>query len=199
MSDAEVLESQAKSPRRRDFLFIATGVFATVGTAEVIAAGGPLNADLSNITPGQQIVVQWRGHQIFIVHRTAEALATLRNPALIAQLRGPDSEVLQPPPYAANWSRSINPQWAVLVGVCTQLGCIPLFEPNQGAAGRGSLGGWFFPCHGSKYDLAGRVYKYVPAPHNLPAPPYRMVNEKTLRVGENPAGENFSAESLTQL
>ncbi|WP_298427113.1 ubiquinol-cytochrome c reductase iron-sulfur subunit [Rhodoblastus sp.] len=198
---------------RRDFLFIATGAVAAVGTAatiwpllsqmspdaQTIAAGAAFDVDLGAVAPGQQIVVMWRGHPIFIVHRTAEILATLRDPALVARLSDPDSSAVQQPPYARNWHRSIEPQWAVLIGVCTHLGCIPLYEPNKGQQGPDWPGGWFCPCHGSKYDLAGRVYSNVPAPYNLPVPPYRPIDAKTLRIGENPPGERFSLDSVRQL
>jgi ubiquinol-cytochrome c reductase iron-sulfur subunit len=205
--------AQAPEPTRRDFLFIATGAFAAVGTAAVvwplvsqmspdaqtIAAGAPFDVDISSVAPGQQISVLWRGHPVFIVNRPAAALATLKEPSLIANLRDPDSSVLQQPPYARNWHRSIEPQWLVLVGVCTHLGCIPLFEPNKNQQGPGWPGGYFCPCHGSKYDLAGRVYQNVPAPYNLPVPPYRLVNAKTIRLGENPPNERFSFDEITQL
>ena len=214
MTDASLRANpEGPAPSRRDFLFVATGAFAAVGTAaaiwplisqmspdaRTIAAGAPFDVDISAVAPGQQISVLWRGHPVFIVNRPAAALATLKDPVLIANLRDADSAVLQQPPYARNWHRSIDPQWLVLVGVCTHLGCIPLFEPNRDQQGPGWPGGYFCPCHGSKYDLAGRVYKNVPAPYNLPVPPYRMVNAKTLRIGENPPGETFSFDEVTQL
>ncbi len=214
MTDASLHANPSQpAPSRRDFLFIATGAFAAVGTAAVvwpliaqmspdaqtIAAGAPFDVDISAIAPGQQISVLWRGHPVFIVNRPAAALATLKEPSLIADLRDPDSSVVQQPPYARNWHRSLDPQWFVVVGVCTHLGCIPLFEPNKDQQGPGWPGGYFCPCHGSKYDLAGRVYQNVPAPYNLPVPPYRMVNAKTLRLGENPPGEAFSIDEVVQL
>lgn len=200
-------------PTRRDFLYIATGMVAVVGTAaaiwplisemspdaQTIAAGAPIDVDIGAVAPGQQIVVMWRGHPVFIANRPPAALVTLQDPALVKRLSDPDSTVLQQPPYARNWHRSINPQWAVLVGVCTHLGCIPLFEPNKGQEGPDWPGGWFCPCHGSKYDLAGRVYLGVPAPYNLPVPPYRHVDAKTLRIGENPTGETFSLDAVKQI
>ena len=107
----------------------------------------------------------------------------------------------QQPPYAVNPYRSIKPGFAVLVGICTHLGCIPKFfpdpSPNDPAANW--LGGYFCPCHGSKYDLAGRVFKSVPAPYNLPVPPYRFVDDKTLRVGENPPGVNWDFGEILQI
>ncbi len=204
---------QAPAPTRRDFLFVATGAFAAVGTAaaiwpliaemspdaRTIAAGAPFDVDISSVAPGQQISVLWRGHPVFVVNRPAAALATLKDSALVANLRDPDSSVVQQPPYARNWHRSLDPQWFIVVGVCTHLGCIPIFEPNKDQQGPGWPGGYFCPCHGSKYDLAGRVYQNVPAPYNLPVPPYRMVNAKTLRLGENPPGQTFSFDEVVQL
>ncbi|MBV9245689.1 MAG: ubiquinol-cytochrome c reductase iron-sulfur subunit [Methylobacteriaceae bacterium] len=200
---------------RRDFLFIATGAIAAVGTAVTLwpfidqmepdaattAAGAPVDVDLSKLEPGQQVVVLWRGAPILIVHRSSEALKTLQDQALVDQLSDPDSGVDQQPRYAQNWHRSVTPDFAVLVGICTHLGCIPQFFPNPSPSDPISnwLGGYFCPCHGSKYDLAGRVYRGVPAPYNLPVPPYHMVNDKMLRVGENPEGENFNLDSIVQV
>ncbi len=87
----------------------------------------------------------------------------------------------------------------MLIGVCTHLGCIPLYEPNKNQQEPGWPGGWFCPCHGSKYDLAGRVYRNVPAPYNLPAPPYRLIDGKTLRIGENPPGQIFDIDEVIQI
>ncbi len=108
---------------------------------------------------------------------------------MIALLSDPDSQVVQQPPYATNWHRSIKPEFGVLVGICTHLGCIPLFYPDASATTPVSNwpGGYFCPCHGSKYDPAGRVFSGVPAPYNLPVPPYRFVSDTTIRIGENPA------------
>jgi ubiquinol-cytochrome c reductase iron-sulfur subunit len=200
-------------PNRRDFLFLATGAVGVVGIgavvwplidqmdpdAQTIAAGAPIDVDLASLAPGQQMVVKWRGHPIFIVNRSAAAQKTLQDPKLVGLLSDPDSQVLQQPAYAENWHRSEKPEYAVLVGVCTHLGCIPNFEPDPGQQGPGWLGGWFCPCHGSKYDLAGRVFRGVPAPYNLPVPPYRFVTDKTVRIGENPSGVNFGLDSIVQL
>ena len=202
-------------PSRRDILFLATGAVAAIGAAatiwplidqmnpdaRTIAAGGPFDVDLSPIQPGQQIVVKWQEHPVFIVRRPPEALKVLREPQLLARLRDPDSEVKQQPDYAANWSRSLEPEFLVLVGVCTHLGCIPNFFPKEGSLPSVSdwPGGWFCPCHGSKYDLAGRVFAGVPAPYNLPVPPYHLPNPKTLRLGENPAGKTFEFGDIIQV
>ena len=111
----------------------------------------------------------------------------------------PNSSTLQQPPYAENWHRSVKPEFLVLVGVCTHLGCIPKFEPTKASISPDWLGGYFCPCHGSKYDLSGRVYSGVPAPYNLPVPPYVFVNDKTLRIGANPEGQSFELDSVLQL
>lgn len=197
---------------RRDFLYIATACFAAVGTGAVLwpmidqmepdagalASGGPVDVDVSKIGAGQQITVRWRGKPVFIIDRPEAALQTLKNPELIARLSDPNSEVNQQPPYAKNWSRSTNPRYAVMVGVCTHLGCIPQFLPAADPA-TDWPGGYFCPCHGSKYDLAGRVFKNVPAPYNLPVPPYHFTSETMLRVGENPPGGSFDFSSIEQV
>lgn len=207
--------SEFSQPTRRDILFVATAVFAGAGAAATmwplidqmnpdaatIAAGGPIDIDISALAPGQQMVALWREHPVFVVHRTPEALKSLQDPALLAHLRDPDSHVLQQPAYAANWHRSLRPDFLVLVGVCTHLGCIPFYKPTPNSLDNTPNwpGGYFCPCHGSKYDLAGRVFEGVPAPYNLPAPPYNFVSDKILRIGENPPGQNFNFESIVQL
>lgn len=213
MANATAPTAPADEPSRRDFLYIATGAVGVVGAAsvvvplvaqlspdaQVIAAGAPIDVDISGIAPGQQILVKWRGHPIFIVNRPPEALKTLQDPELVSRLSDPHSKVLQQPTYAENWHRSVKPELLVLVGVCTHLGCIPSFQPEKGEVDASWLGGYFCPCHGSKYDLAGRVYSGVPAPYNLPVPPYTFVNDKTLRVGANPSGTNFDLSDIVQL
>jgi ubiquinol-cytochrome c reductase iron-sulfur subunit len=202
-------------PTRRDFLYVATAAVAALGAgaailplidqmnpdASTLAAGGPVDVDLSMVSPGQQIVVQWRSRPVFIINRPQAVLQTLQDPQLTAQLADPDSNELQQPPYAKNWNRSLNPQYAVLVGICTHLGCIPLFFPlpNASQPAANWLGGYFCPCHGSKYDLAGRVFKNVPAPYNLPVPPYHFLTDTTIRIGENPDGSNFDFGSVLQI
>jgi len=201
------------SVKRRDFLYIATGAMAVTGGlatlwpfidqmepgADVLSAGAPISIDLSSVQPGQQIVVVWRSSPIFIVRRTPAILTELREKSLLAQLRDPDSVELQQPPYAANWSRALNPEYLIVVGICTHLGCIPTFTPNQSSLDPTWPGGYLCHCHGSKYDLAGRVFKGVPAPYNLPVPPYSFVNERTLLIGENPKGSLFDLSSVNQI
>ena len=128
-------------------------------------------------------------------------MKTLDDPKLLSQLSDPNSQQMQQPPYAANATRSIKPEFGVLVGICTHLGCIPMFypQPNLTSPVSNWLGGYFCPCHGSKYDPAGRVFSGVPAPYNLPVPPYTFVNETTIRVGENPSGTAWDFGSIRQL
>lgn len=202
-------------PSRRDFLYIATGAFGAVGAAaaalplisqmnpdaSILAAGGPVDLDLSKVGPGQQVVVRWREKPIFVINRPSKVLQTLQDTKLMDRLADPQSKELQQPPYADNWHRSLKPEYAVLVGICTHLGCIPKFypQPNASEPTANWPGGYFCPCHGSKYDLAGRVFKNVPAPYNLPVPPYRFVNETTVRIGENPENVNFDFSLIQQL
>jgi len=200
-ASAAAAGGHAPEGTRRDFLYIATAMAGAVGAAatlvplidqmnpdaSTLAAGGPVDLDISKVAEGQQVVIRWRQRPIFVFRRSKETLQAMQSSQMISQLSDPNSEQLQQPPYAANWHRSIKPELGVLVGICTHLGCIPLFYPTASATTPVAnwLGGYFCPCHGSKYDPAGRVFSGVPAPYNLPVPPYRFVNEKTLRVGEN--------------
>ncbi len=200
---------------RRDFLQLvagSVGAVAVVATgyvlvdmlnpaADILAAGGPVDVDLSKVAPGQQLIVQWRGKPIFIVNRTPPLLKELQDPTLVNRLADPSSDNNQQPPYAQNWHRSIKPEYAVLVGICTHLGCIPGYfpKPDPSNPAPNWLGGYFCPCHGSKYDLAGRVYSGVPAPYNLPVPPYRFPDAKTVRIGEDPPGQNWDFGSIVQI
>ena len=207
------MTAPSEATSRRDFLYIATGAVGVVGAASVvvplvtqmqpdaatIAAGAPIDVDISSIEPGQQILVKWRGHPIFIVNRPPEALKTLQDSSLVSKLSDPDSKILQQPDYVENWHRSIKPEVLVLVGVCTHLGCIPSFQPEAGGVDANWVGGYFCPCHGSKYDLAGRVYSGVPAPYNLPVPPYTFTNDTTIRIGENPGGSTFDLANVVVL
>ena len=209
----DAAQAATQTGNRRDFLFIATGSVAVVGVgalvwpsidqmqpdANTIAARAPLDIDIGSLAAGQQIIVKWRGHPIVIVNRPPNALKTLQDPALVGLLLDPNSKAKQQPVYADNWHRSLKPEYAVLIGVCTHLGCIPIYEPNKDQLGPGWLGGWFCPCHGSKYDLAGRVFRGVPAPYNLPVPPYLFVNDKKIWIGENPVGQKFEMDSIIQL
>jgi ubiquinol-cytochrome c reductase iron-sulfur subunit len=215
MSDAASSRVPTPEPTRRDFLYVATAAVGAVGAAatlvplitqmepdaSTIAAGGPVDFDISKVTPGAQVRITWRSRPIFIVHRTPAILKELQSQQLISRLSDPGSSARQQPPYAQNWHRSIKPEFLVLVGICTHLGCIPMFypQPSDSQPAADWLGGYFCPCHGSKYDLAGRVFSGVPAPYNLPVPPHHYVSPDKLRVGENPPGQTFDFGSITQI
>jgi ubiquinol-cytochrome c reductase iron-sulfur subunit len=199
---------------RRDFLTIAATAIVGIGAAcalwpfvtsmnpaeDTLAAGAPLDVDLSSLQPGQQIVVLWRSRPIFLVNRTPAELTKLQAQDDLSLLRDPDSTALQQPPYAQNWHRSIKPEYLVLVGICTHLGCIPEFIPQPGGSlGASWPGGYFCPCHGSRYDLAGRVFTGVPAPYNLPVPPHHFPSDKLVRIGENPPDSAFDFNSIEQI
>jgi len=216
MSDT-TLEKPALSPQpsRRDVLYIATGVVGGVGVAlaawpfidqmnpdaSTLATGRPIDVDITKLQPGQQITVVWRDRPILVTKRTPELLKTLQTPQLVDHLSDPKSQEMQQPPYALNWHRSVKEDVGVLVGICTHLGCIPDFlpKPNSAQPVANWLGGYFCPCHGSKYDAAGRVYSGVPAPYNLPVPPYHFVNDTTLRIGENPPNVAWDFASIVQV
>lgn len=183
---------------RRRFLTAATsavGVAGAVGiavpfvgswnpSAKAKAAGAPVKADIGKVQPGQMIVVEWRGKPVYVMHRTPEQLKSL--PSLDDQLKDPHSEISQQPAYVDQENRAIRPELMVLVGLCTHLGCAPKFHPEVGAtafAGEDWRGGYFCPCHGSTFDLAGRVYKAVPASTNLIVPPHSFEGDDVLVVG----------------
>lgn len=147
------------------------------------AIGAPVEVDLSGMEPGAIRTVEWRGQPVLVLHRSDEMLASLT---------GHDDELADPaslrstqPDNAVNGYRSIQPKYLLLLGICTHLGCVPIFRPNAGAADIGASwpGGFYCPCHGSKFDLAGRVFKNVPAPTNLVVPPYHFASSSILRVG----------------
>lgn len=140
----------------------------------ILAENGTMDVDLQALQPGQQMTLMWRGKPIWILRRTPEMLAQLQHPN--PELRDPHSLVDQQPPFAKNVFRSLCPEYLVLVGVCTHLGCIPELK---GAC-------YDCPCHGSKFDLAGRVYRHVPAPINLEVPVYKFIHPKMIRLGESP-------------
>jgi ubiquinol-cytochrome c reductase iron-sulfur subunit len=185
---------------RRRFLVAATTVVGGVGAAAVAvpfvssmmpsararAAGAPVEVDISAVEPGQRITAEWRGKPIWVVRRTESQLNDL--PSLDGELRDPASEVVdQQPAYAQNATRSIKPEYAVIVGICTHLGCSPTFRPELAAADLGAdwKGGFFCPCHGSRFDMAGRVFSGVPAPTNLVVPPHRYISDTRILIGED--------------
>ena len=184
---------------RRHFLLVATTVTGLAGaaltavpflaswrpSARAQALGAPVEQDISRLEPGAVLKVNWRGQAIYIVRRTPEMLTELSSPALLGQLRDPQSQESEQPAYAKNDTRALNPEVLVLVGVCTHLGCAPLdrFQPQDAELGADWPGGFYCPCHGSKFDLAGRVFKDVPAPLNLRVPPYRFMNDSVIQIG----------------
>ena len=182
---------------RRRFLTAATTVVGGVGAAATLvpflssfqpsaraqAAGAPVEVDISKMEPGQRLTVEWRGKPVWIVRRTDEMLGGLEG--LSGQLRDPDSAKEQQPDYARNESRAIKPEYLVVIGICTHLGCSPTFRPEVAPADLGAdwKGGFFCPCHGSRFDLAGRVYAGVPAPLNLIIPPHSYVSDSRVLIG----------------
>jgi ubiquinol-cytochrome c reductase iron-sulfur subunit len=153
-------------------------------SAKARAAGAPVRANIGKIEPGQMITVEWRGKPVYIVRRTPEALQGLTK--VTNFLRDPDSQVPQQPEYAQNPTRSIKEEFLILLGLCTHLGCAPMYRPEVGAQDLGGdqwQGGFFCPCHGSKFDLAGRVYEGVPAPINLEVPPHAYESDNVVIIG----------------
>ena len=182
---------------KRRFLTQAAGAVGAVGTgflavpflssmkpsAKAEALGAPVEVDIEKLESGQRIVVLWRGKPVWVLKRTPEALQTI--PELDGMVLDPLSDQSEQPFSSKNEARSIRPEIFVAVGVCTHLGCSPVFRPEVAPADLGAdwKGGFFCPCHGSKFDLAGRVYKGVPAPVNLEIPPYYFANENRIVIG----------------
>lgn len=192
-----------KDASRRKLLVAATGTVGAAGLAAASipfvvsmipserarAGSAPVDADFTRLGPGEQVTFEWRGKPVWVLRRTPAMLKALESPALRARLADPDSQVTsQQPLYARNGFRSIKPEYLVLVPICTHLGCVPTFRPDAAAADLGSdwPGGYFCPCHGSKFDFAGRVYRGVPAPTNLVVPPHRYLSDTAVRIGEHP-------------
>lgn len=145
------------------------------------AAGAAVEADISALKPGEKMTVEWRGKPVWILRRTKEMVDSL--PKLDGDLRDPQSEEGQQPAYARNAARSIRPEVLVLLGVCTHLGCSPQYKKEPTVELQ--YGGFYCPCHGSKFDFAGRVYKGVPAPLNLEVPPHFYESDSVIVVGED--------------
>lgn len=152
------------------------------------ALGAPVEADIAALSPGEMQVLEWRGKPVWIVRRTKEMLDGIKKSD--GQVSDPKSEVEQQPDYAKNEFRSIKDEYAVLVGVCTHLGCSPQLKSvdSKGEMGADWAGGFYCPCHGSKFDFAGRVYKGAPAPINLQVPPYTFLSETKILIGDDKKG-----------
>ncbi len=182
---------------RRRFLVAATSVVGAAGaagaaipflgswapSARAKAAGAPVRVNISKVEPGQQIVAEWRGQPVFILHRTPEIMEGLKK--IEAKLADPESKESDQPTYVDGEERSIKPELLIVLGVCTHLGCAPNFRPEVAPADLGPewVGGYFCACHGSRYDLAGRVYKSQPAPLNLPVPPHSYETDSIVIIG----------------
>ncbi len=188
---------------RRRFLTATTAVVGGLGivsaavpfikswepSARAKAAGAPVTQSLAKIEAGQMLSVSWRGLPVFVLNRTKAQLDTL--PMVDARLVDPKSDGAsagQQPKYAQNEARSIKPEWLVIVGICTHLGCVPEFVPEikPEPFDPDWKGGFFCPCHKSRYDLAGRVFNGVPAPKNLQVPPYHFIDDSTIQIGVDP-------------
>lgn len=166
--------------------FVAVPFIASMNpSARARAAGAPVEADISKLEPGALLRVKWRGKPVWIVSRTPAMLAAL--PTLDARLVDPNSEVPQQPDYCKNPTRSLKPEYWVAIGICTHLGCSPTFRPDVAPddLGKDWKGGFFCPCHGSRFDLAGRVFQGVPAPTNLVIPIHKYLNDTTILVGQD--------------
>ena len=185
------------NPGRRRLLTVAATAVGAVGVGYALApfiqswwpseraqaAGAPVEVDISKLEDGARITVEWRGQPVWIVKRTRQMLEAL--PTLNDQLRDPDSNQSVQPPYAKNTWRSMKPEILVMKGVCTHLGCSPTYRPDVAPPDLGPAwkGGFFCPCHGSKFDLAGRVFQGVPAPLNMEVPPYQFITDTLVVVG----------------
>ena len=190
-------EMERLDRNRRHFLTIATAVTGLAGvglvavpflsslkpSARAQALGAPVEVPIGSMQPGEMVRVLWRGKLIFLLRRSEEMLARLADND--SELRDPESEVAdQQPPYAANETRSVRPEYLVVEGACTHLGCAPL-EDFEVRPAESWYGGFFCPCHGSRFDLAGRVFQGVPAPTNLRIPPHRFVRDDLILIGQD--------------
>ena len=188
------------SMTRRKVLTAATGVLGATGATfaavpfvsswqpseKARAAGAPVEVNIAKMQPGQMVTVSWRGKPVWVVRRTPEMLARLSD--MDAKLRDPESLQSDQPTYCQNATRSVKEEYLVVIGVCTHLGCAPLYRPAVDSPDMAEnwMGGFFCPCHGSSFDLAGRVFQGVPAPTNLEIPPYHYKSDQVLRIGEDP-------------
>ena len=187
------------SLERRRYLGAATSFMVVAGvvgastplvrswqpSARARESGAAIEVGIKKLEPGRMITVKWRGKPVWILRRTEANLEFLKQPANLAKLRDPDSVVMQQPDYAQNQYRSIRSDIFVAVGICTHLGCVPTYL----SMGADESGIYFCPCHGSKFDLAGRVFKNVPAPANLVVPPHQYIDDDILEIGKDGDGD----------
>lgn len=197
-----IVRDDVDEKRRRVLLIATAAAGAALGgatavpflaswlpSARALAAGAPVDADISRIEPGQQVTFEWRGKPVWVLRRTPEMLDQL--PKHDAELVDPQSNDSDQPAYAKNVTRSIKPETLVAVGVCTHLGCSPTLKKEIGAAsdmGADWPGGYFCPCHNSRFDLSARVFKGSPAPKNLVIPPHRYATDALVVIGEDTKG-----------
>jgi len=195
MSEVSLLVHSSKpEPTRRDFLYLATGAAGAVGVgfaawpfidqmnpSSAELAAGTLELDISAIQPGQQVVFKWRGHPLFVRHRTAQEIAAAKRVAVadLADGLARNANLPEDAP-ATDANRATKPEWMILLGVCSHLGCTPSASTLQSP--QGSYGGWLCHCHGSDFDTAGRIRK-GPAPQNMAVPPYRFTGPTKIVVG----------------
>jgi ubiquinol-cytochrome c reductase iron-sulfur subunit len=194
-------ENDADQGKRRFLLTattLATGVAAGAAAVPLVgsmlpserakAAGAPVEVDISDLAPGQKKIVEWRGKPVWVVRRTPEMLKAVETDD--SKVADPDSKRSTQPQYAKNEYRALKPEYLVVVGICTHLGCSPVdrFDPQPQPFETDWHGGFYCPCHGSLFDLAGRVYKNKPAPENLAVPPYKFVGDTKLVIGEDTQG-----------
>ena len=193
------MNNREKIDKTRRTLVVATSVVggaAAVGAAvpfvasmlpseRAKAAGAPVQAEIAALQPGELKVFEWRGKPVWVIRRTKEMLDSLK--AVVPNLTDPESKHSEQPPYAKNEYRSAKPEFMVMEGVCTHLGCSPQNRPAEAKSEMGSdwVGGFYCPCHGSKFDYAGRVFRGAPAPVNLKVPPYTFVSDGSLLIGED--------------
>ena len=196
--DKFVMADDTLDRGKRRFLVRATSYVSAVGVVctatpfvmslfpseRAKAAGAPVDVDIAKLEPGQKIDIEWRGKVVWVINRTPAMLGSL--PKLDPKLADPNSNVSQQPANCKNEHRSIKDNVLVMIGICTHLGCSPTYRPEVGPAALGpdGLGGFFCPCHQSKFDLAGRVFRGVPAPTNMTVPPHRYLSDSRIRVGE---------------
>jgi len=201
------MSDDAVDTKRRRMLTTAMTVVGAVGagfasvpflsamepSAKTKAAGAPIEVDISKLEVGQLIRVEWRGKPIWLLKRSQESLESLSS--LEGFLKDPNSDESTQPASAKNRARAIKPEIFLAIGICTHLGCSPTYRPEVAPKdlGKNWKGGFFCPCHGSRFDLAGRVYKGVPAPTNLEIPPYKYLTDTRILVGKEQAKEVSNA------
>ena len=205
IADAHDMEDALPNPERRKLLAAATGIVGGAGVAAAAvpfvismtpserarAGGAPVDVEFARLWPGEQLTAEWRGKPVWILRRTEAMLKALGGLDHRANLVDPDSKLTsQQPAYVRNAFRSIEPEYLVVVPLCTHLGCVPSFRPDVAPADLGPKwpGGYYCPCHGSKFDFAGRVYRNVPAPTNLVIPPHHYLGSTMVKIGEDSGG-----------